>query len=213
MILLIFWRVPLRSAIAMRGGYEEPEAARAVLRGWGVKGDDRTLDRLATPLHYHALSVTVLGSYLGKLWAGEVGQNMYEEINIIEKGGNYGWNAREGAHCFMPASGCETEGLTDPVAEYGHEVGFSITGGYVYRGGQSTVNAGRYVFGDFGGLIASLAPDGAGGLEVEPLSEQGCPPGGAAGTLQISSFAEDLDGELYLLDYGSGQILGLEFTD
>jgi glucose/arabinose dehydrogenase len=149
----------------------------------------------------------------GDLWAGDVGQGNWEEIDLVVLGGNYGWNIREGAHCFEPASGCQTAGLIDPIAEYGHDVGFSITGGYVYRGGQATEVAGRYVFGDFGGMISSLAPDGAGGFEVVEHVPQGCAPEGAAGTLQISSFAEDLDGELYLLDYGRGEILGLQFTD
>ncbi len=149
----------------------------------------------------------------GDLWVGDVGQGDWEEIDIVERGGNYGWNIREGAHCFEPATGCQTQDLIDPVAEYGHDIGFSITGGYVYRGLQATQVAGNYVFGDFGGMIAWLEPDGAGGFSVEQLAEQGCAPPGATGSLQISSFAEDLDGELYLLDYGRGQIRQLEFTD
>jgi len=148
----------------------------------------------------------------GELWAGDVGQNNWEEIDVITLGGNYGWDVREGAHCFEPASGCSTAGLTDPVAEYDHGTGFSITGGYVYRGGQATNLSGRYVFGDYGGVIAALAPDGAGGFEIEERVPQGCAPEGAAGALSISSFAEDLDGELYLLDYSRGELLRLEFT-
>jgi glucose/arabinose dehydrogenase len=147
-----------------------------------------------------------------ELWAGDVGQNNWEEIDVIVRGGNYGWDVREGAHCFEPASGCPTAGLTDPVAEYDHGMGFSITGGYVYRGGQATEHAGRYVFGDFGGMIAALAPDGSGGFEIEELATQGCTPEGASGPLRISSFAEDLDGELYLLDYFRGELLRLVFT-
>jgi hypothetical protein len=99
----------------------------------------------------------------GELWVADVGQADWEEIDRVELGKNYGWNTREGAHCFEPATGCSSAGLTDPVAEYGHDIGFSIIGGYVYRGGQATDKAGRYVFGDLGGMIASLAPDGAGG--------------------------------------------------
>ena len=62
-------------------------------------------------------------------------------------------------------------------------------------------------------MIASLAPDGLGGFNVEQLVEQGCTPPQAPGSLQIASFAEDLDGELYVLDYGRGQIRQLVFTD
>ncbi len=149
----------------------------------------------------------------GELWAGDVGQNRWEEINVIALGGNYGWDVREGAHCFEPSSGCSTAGLIDPVAEYDHDMGFSITGGYVYRGGQATQRSGRYVFGDFGGMIAALEPDGAGGFVIEEMVPQGCAPEGASGALRISSFAEDLDGELYLLDYQRGEILSLEFTE
>lgn len=149
----------------------------------------------------------------GDLWVGDVGQGSFEEIDIVDRGGNYGWNVREGAHCFEPMSGCATAGLIDPVAEYGRGLGFSITGGHVYRGFQSTQITGRYVFADFGGMIASLAPDGAGGFTVEQLVEQGCTPPEATGDLQISSFAEDLDGELFVLDYGRGQIRELVFTD
>ncbi len=148
----------------------------------------------------------------GDLWVGDVGQGNWEEIDLVVAGGNYGWNIREGAHCFEPASGCQTAGLIDPIAEYDHDAGFSITGGYVYRGGQATVIAGRYVFGDFGGMISSLVPDGV-GFDIVEHVPQGCAPEGATGPLSISSFAEDLDGELYLLDYGRGEILQLQFTD
>ncbi len=149
----------------------------------------------------------------GDLWLGDVGEASFEEIDVVTLGNNYGWNSREGAHCFNPPSGCATSGLTDPIAEYGRDLGISITGGYVYRGLQSTEIAGRYVFADFGGMIASLAPDGAGGFTVEQLVEQGCTPPEATGALQVSSFAEDLDGELFVLDYGQGHVRQLEFTD
>lgn len=149
----------------------------------------------------------------GDLWVGDVGQANWEEIDRVSRGGNYGWDVREGAHCADPLTGCTTEGLTDPVAEYGHDVGFSITGGYVYRGAQQTQVAGHYVFGDFGGMIAWLEPDTTDGFAVRQLVEEGCTPPGADGALAPSAFAQDLDGELYLLDYGTGQIRSLEFTE
>ncbi len=149
----------------------------------------------------------------GTLWVADVGEGGWEEVDVVERGGNYGWNVREGAHCFTPASGCPTAGLTDPVAEYSHDLGFSITGGFVYRGGQSTQVAGNYVFGDFGGMIAWLEPDGSGGFDVRELAGQGCAPPGADAALAPSAFAEDLDGELYLVDYGTGEIRALQFTD
>ena len=152
-------------------------------------------------------------SQSGDLWVADVGESSFEEVDIVERGRNYGWDVREGAHCFSPSTGCQTAGLTDPVAEYGHDIGFSITGGYVYRGGQQTQVAGNYVFGDFGGMVAWLEPTGTGGFRVRQLLEQGCTPQGALDSLAPSAFAQDLDGELYLLDYGTGEIRSLTFTD
>jgi len=81
------------------------------------------------------------------LWAGDVGQNAYEEIDIIEKGGNYGWNEREGFHPYR--GGEKSAGMIDPVHEYPHEEGVSVTGGYVYRGEAIPQLRGVYVFADY----------------------------------------------------------------
>jgi glucose/arabinose dehydrogenase len=132
----------------------------------------------------------------GSLFAGDVGQGAWEEVDLIENGGNYGWSIREGAHCNTPSTNCPTSGLTDPVAEYDRTLGSAITGGYVYRGNAINGLAGSYVFGDFGsGRIFRLA-NGAPPLE-ELLDSNAL----------ISSFAEDTTGELYVLNYGSGTIL------
>ena len=83
----------------------------------------------------------------GDLWAGDVGQNAYEEIDLIVKGGNYGWNAREGFHPFARGRG---EGpFIEPVVEYGHREGLSVTGGVVYRGAAIPALDGVYIYGDF----------------------------------------------------------------
>ena len=149
----------------------------------------------------------------GVLWVGDVGQGAYEEIDIVERAGNYGWDTREGAHCYEPESGCQTAGLIDPVAEYPHSVGYSITGGYVYRGTQSTELTGRYIFADFGtGMIASLTPGAGGTYTISQLVQPGATPPGAPGQLQPSAFGQGNDGELYLLDYFRGQIRRLVFT-
>ncbi len=73
---------------------------------------------------------------LGRLWAADVGQNAWEEINLIEKGNNYGWRIMEGNHCYNPSSNCNQSGLILPVWEYDHSQlgGYSITGGFVYEG-------------------------------------------------------------------------------
>jgi uncharacterized repeat protein (TIGR03806 family) len=135
----------------------------------------------------------------GELWAGDVGQNAWEEIDRIVSGGNYGWRFREGAHCFNPSTGCPTDSggdaLLDPDAEYDHSLGASVTGGYVYRGAGIAALAGRYVFGDFiSGRIFAHTP--ASGVRA--------PDALLDSSLSISSFAEAEDGELYVVDYGGG---------
>ena len=85
----------------------------------------------------------------GKLWAGEVGQNLYEEINIIEKGGNYGWAIRESLHPFSKQGVGPSKDLVEPIWEYHHNVGKSITGGHVYRGKRLPELDGYYLYGDY----------------------------------------------------------------
>jgi len=149
----------------------------------------------------------------GTQWVADVGQGSWEEINILTRGGNYGWDNREGAHCFEPPSGCITAGMIDPVAEYDHSVGESITGGYVYRGTQTTELFGRYVFADFiTGLIASLTPGPGGTYTITRHVQPGQAPPGAPGQLNISAFAESNSGELYLVDFFRGQLFRLVFT-
>ncbi len=133
----------------------------------------------------------------GDLWAGDVGQNTWEEIDLVISGANYGWRQREGAHCFNPASGC-ADTFSDPVAEYPRSVGRSVTGGYVYRGSAIPDLLGWYVFGDFisGRLLGFLATSQPG---VTPIEFDDTP-------LFISTFAEDIAGELYLMDHVTGTI-------
>ncbi len=92
----------------------------------------------------------------GSLWLGEVGQDLFEEIDIVEKGKNYGWVIREGFHCFdpfhptVPPTSCDSTGMTDPIVDYAHsEGGIAVVGGYVYRGAEFPGLRGVYVFGDF----------------------------------------------------------------
>ncbi|MCS6286580.1 MAG: PQQ-dependent sugar dehydrogenase [Nitrospira sp.] len=149
----------------------------------------------------------------GTQWVADVGQGQWEEINIVTRGGNYGWNHREGAHCSEPENGCQTPGLIDPVGEYDRSMGFAITGGYVYRGPQTTSLVGRYIFADFGsGMIASLTPSAGGTYTIAQHVQPGSAPTGAPGQLMISAFGESNDGELYLLDYVRGHIYRLVFT-
>lgn len=133
----------------------------------------------------------------GELWAGDVGQAAWEEIDRVEISMNYGWDEREGAHCFEPPSGCDTNNV-DPITEYDHSLGSSVTGGYVYRGDDFPDLQGFYLFGDFGsGRIWSVPFDSPVGTEPDLLVDT---------ALGISSFAESNDGELFVLDFGGGTI-------
>jgi glucose/arabinose dehydrogenase len=123
------------------------------------------------------------------LWAADVGQNEIEEIDIIVKGGNYGWNIMEGSQCFQPPSGCDKQGLELPVYEYGHELGSSITGGFVYRGEKLPALQGVYIYADFvSGTIWGLVYDKSTDTMNFKISETG---------LNISSFGIDENKELY----------------
>ena len=137
----------------------------------------------------------------GVLWAGDVGQGAWEEIDRIEAGQNYGWNVREGAHCYNPPAGC-ADTYTDPVTEYDHSLGRSVTGGYVYRGTRISDLIGWYIFGDFiSGKLFAVPENSAAGVVPEELLDTG---------LSIVSFAEDTGGELYVVDFGVGTIHKIE---
>lgn len=128
----------------------------------------------------------------GRLWAADVGQNAYEEVDIVERGGNYGWNVMEGFHCFEPDEGCDREGLIEPIWEYSRDEGRSITGGHVYRGEAVPLLAGRYVVADYvSGRIWAVSYDGS-VADAEELMDT---------ALAIVSFGVDRDGELYVLAF------------
>lgn len=127
-----------------------------------------------------------------RLWAGDVGQNQYEEVDVIESGGNYGWDVMEGMHCYEPRSRCDQTGLILPVWEYDHDLGQSITGGYVYRGSDVASLVGKYVYADFvSGRIWALTYDGGEAKNEELLDSN----------LATSSFGVDQDRELYVLAF------------
>jgi glucose/arabinose dehydrogenase len=135
-------------------------------------------------------------SETGLLWAGDVGQGSWEEIDIIARGANYGWNTMEGLHCYSPASGCDQSGLALPIAEYDHSQGCSVTGGYVYRGDPIASLKGYYIYGDYcSGNIWALTYDGDTVTENTLLVDS---------DLSITSFGQDLAGNLYILDRQGG---------
>ncbi len=135
----------------------------------------------------------------GKIWAGDVGQASYEEIDIITNGGNYGWDCREGMHAYTgppggPSAACATaSGLIDPVYEYPRSDGQSISGGYVYRGPTLTSLTGRYVYADYiGGTLFALKNTVPAATEV--LKDT---------TSFISTLGVAEDGELFVAGYSS----------
>jgi uncharacterized protein (TIGR03437 family) len=140
----------------------------------------------------------------GGLWIADVGQNRAEEINFqpaSSRGGeNYGWNVMEGFQCLF--AGCRPDpGFTPPVHEYGRGEGFSVTGGYVYRGARYPNLRGVYIYGDYGsGRIWGLSREDGRWMNRLLLA-----PGRS-----ISTFGEDEAGELYLADHGAGEIFHLE---
>nr|MDQ6903837.1 PQQ-dependent sugar dehydrogenase [Bacteroidota bacterium] len=96
----------------------------------------------------------------GELFAGDVGQDLWEEVDIIKKGGNYGWRLMEGTHCYNPAENCDSTGIIMPITEYSHQVGVSVIGGYVYTGEQLPVLKNQYVFADWTGPVFCLKKEG-----------------------------------------------------
>lgn len=127
-----------------------------------------------------------------QLWAGDVGQNALEEIDIIEPGKNYGWNIQEGSACYEPESGCDRTGLVQPVIDYGRRSGKSVTGGFVYRGSRIPDLTGYYVYADFvSGKIWAL------NATLDPLDNKLINNSG----LGISSFGVDPDNELYICSF------------
>jgi len=134
----------------------------------------------------------------GALYIGDVGQGAWEEIDVAAKGRggqDYGWNIREGTHCYDPSSGCRSSGLTPPVFEYGHDQGCAVIGGYVDRLSSSALR-GIYLFSDYcsgrlWGFSAAAALKGP--VKATLLDDT---------KLQVTGFGQDLAGQVYLVDSG-----------
>lgn len=134
-------------------------------------------------------------SATGDLWAGDVGQNTREEVDLVVKGGNYGWSIMEGAGCLGGGSDCDRDGLLLPVVDYDNgRGGCSVTGGFVYRGSAIPALQGAYVYSDYcTGTIWALRYDGSSVIEHEEIGQA---------DFNVSSFAQGNDGELYVLEHG-----------
>jgi glucose/arabinose dehydrogenase len=162
-------------------------------------------------------------SVTGDLFVADVGQNKIEEVDVVVKGGNYGWNIKEGTFCFDPngagpgqvtdAASCGPLGLIDPVAQYDHDEGIAIVGGFVYRGSQIPALRGRYIFGDYSrqffgnnGRLFMLKDKNplknplttSNILEMKIASPQPA--------LSLLGFGQDANGELYLLANSNGGV-------
>ena len=134
----------------------------------------------------------------GRMFVADVGQDRFEEIDIVQKGGNYGWNTMEGLHCFNPPSGCNMAGLQLPIVEISHPEAEAVIGGFVYHGTTVAGLQNMYIFGDLSGKIWSLTEGTAGTFTRALLLSPG---------FNISSFGQDAAGELYVVDISGGRIL------
>jgi glucose/arabinose dehydrogenase len=137
----------------------------------------------------------------GDLYIADVGQGQYEEVDVQRAGAgggqNYGWNVMEGNHCYNSTT-CDSSAFVAPVSEYNHDLGCSITGGYVYRGAMFPQLSGIYFFGDYcSGRIWTLRETTPGSWQQEQALQT---------RLSISSFGEDAAGEVYLTDLQSGDL-------
>ncbi|MCA9545844.1 MAG: PQQ-dependent sugar dehydrogenase, partial [Myxococcales bacterium] len=131
----------------------------------------------------------------GALWGADVGQDEVEEINILVRGGNYGWKPVEGDRCYV--AGCDPSAFLPPVHTYGHDQGESITGGLVYRGAQYPELWGAYLFADYqSGALWALRQQTGQAPEITLLAQTG---------LRITAFGTDPDGEVFVTAFnGSG---------
>jgi glucose/arabinose dehydrogenase len=131
------------------------------------------------------------------LWAADVGQNIWEEINLVVKGGNYGWNKREGMHKFRSNGAAPSPEFIEPIWEYHHDIGRSITGGHVYRGKKIPSLQGWYLYADYiRGTVWALKYDEA---SKKLLANREIP----GNISPVVSFGEDESGESYFITTGN----------
>jgi glucose/arabinose dehydrogenase len=142
----------------------------------------------------------------GDLWIGDVGQDLWEEVDRATAsgggglGGNFGWSVMEGSHCYKPATGCSTDGKVLPIAEYAHgandSIGCAIIGGFVYRGTANPALAGRYFFADnCSGNIWDISAAGPASQSPQLLLSSG---------LHVTGWGQGADGELYVVASNGG---------
>jgi uncharacterized repeat protein (TIGR03806 family) len=139
----------------------------------------------------------------GDLWAGEVGQDLWESVYLIQKGGNYGWSVNEGSHPFRPERKKGPTPILKPIIEHNHTEFRSLTGGFIYHGKKHPDLQGAYVYGDFDtGRVWMLRYDAKTGKVTEHKEL-------AKSNLRIVAWAQDHDGEVYALNFIDGGIYQL----
>ncbi len=173
------YRVPRDNPFAGRPTYRPEIFALGLRNPWRMAFDRRT----------------------GRLYTGDVGQNEQEEVALVGRGSNQGWNPVEGNLCYRPKRNCGKHRYAAPIHVYSHDYGSSITGGYVYRGRRVRGYYGRYFFADYlSGRVWAL-----------PLRRDGKAAGPARQLFRragrVSSFGEDVSGELYMLLHGKGRLV------
>ncbi len=127
-------------------------------------------------------------------WVADVGQNLWEEINVVTRGGNYGWNPREGMHSFTANGSQPSKEFIEPIWEYHHDIGKSVTGGHVYRGKKVPALAGMYLYADYvTGKVWALEYDSAKNQATANHRIE------SGSSLPVMSFGEGEDGEIYFM--------------
>ena len=173
---------------------------------YGIPGDNPFVKRAGYRPEIWALGLRnpwrfSFDSGTGVLYAADVGQDEVEEVNIIRRGGNYGWRIMEGDICTPDINrNCNKQGLDLPITTYRHPEGFSITGGFVYRGRKIEGLCGAYLYSDYvTPIIRALRYDGSKVTAQQEIF--------SGDSLAISSFGEDEQHELYVLDHRAGRVL------
>ena len=177
-------------------------------RNYAIPGDNPFVDVAGARPEIYAYGIRnpwriAFDKPTGRLWVGDVGQELWEEVDIIEKGGNYGWSNREGTHPFgnRPVRD-DVSAPIDPVWEYDHGVGKSITGGRVYRSDRVPELVGKYIYADYvSGAIWALSYDESTGKATR--NEQII-----AGGIPVLAFGQDPAGDVfYTIDSSNGQCI------
>jgi uncharacterized repeat protein (TIGR03806 family) len=171
-------------------------------RGYAIPKDNPFVSRKDAQPEVYAYGLRQTWKFswdpAGRLWSGDVGQDLWEEVNIIAKGGNYGWSVKEGDHPFRPARKTGPTPPLPPILEQPHSEFRSITGGFVYRGTRLPELKGAYIYGDYDtGKVWALTHDKGKVSKSWQLADT---------QLRIVAFGEDAAGEIYLLDFIGGQL-------